>query len=75
MGHYIGDGFQPLHDTIHHDGWQGPDPKGYTRDPKINGRFESQKERLTFTGEKTGTRIWHFEGGPKDFHITEAAGP
>jgi hypothetical protein len=41
MGHYIGDGAQPLHDTIHHDGWQGPDPKGYTRDPKIHGRFES----------------------------------
>lgn len=42
MGHYIGDGSQPLHDTIHHDGWQGPDPNGYTRDPKIHGRFESQ---------------------------------
>jgi hypothetical protein len=42
MGHYIGDGAQPLHDSIHHDGWQGPDPKGYTRDPGIHGRFESQ---------------------------------
>jgi hypothetical protein len=42
MGHYIGDGSQPLHDTIHHDGWQGPDPNGYTRDPRIHGRFESQ---------------------------------
>jgi hypothetical protein len=42
LGHYIGDGAQPLHDTIHHDGWQGPNPKGYTRDPKIHGRFESQ---------------------------------
>jgi hypothetical protein len=42
MGHYIGDGSQPLHDTIHHDGWQGPDPMGYTRDSKIHGRFESQ---------------------------------
>ncbi len=41
LGHYIGDGSQPLHDTIHHDGWQGPDPKGYTRDPKIHGRFET----------------------------------
>lgn len=42
LGHYIGDGAQPLHDTIHHDGWQGPDPKGYTRDHAIHGRFESQ---------------------------------
>lgn len=42
LGHYIGDGAQPLHDTIHHDGWQGPNPNGYTRDPHIHSRFESQ---------------------------------
>lgn len=42
IGHYLGDGSQPLHDTIHHDGWQGADPKGYTRDAEIHGRFESQ---------------------------------
>ena len=42
LGHYTADGAQPLHDTIHHDGWLGPDPKGYTRDPRIHGRFESQ---------------------------------
>ncbi len=41
LGHYVGDGAQPLHDSIHHDGWQGPNPKNYTRDPKIHGRFES----------------------------------
>jgi hypothetical protein len=42
MGHYIGDGSQPLHDTMHHDGWHGLNPNGYTRDPKVHGRFESQ---------------------------------
>ncbi len=42
LGHYIGDGAQPLHDSIHHDDWQGPDPHGYTRDPKIHWRFESR---------------------------------
>lgn len=41
LGHYVGDGGQPLHDTIHHDGWVGPNPNGYTRDPRIHGRFES----------------------------------
>ncbi|MEZ5356780.1 MAG: hypothetical protein R2762_29435, partial [Bryobacteraceae bacterium] len=41
LGHYTGDGAQPLHCTIHHDGWQGPNPYGYTTDPKIHGRFES----------------------------------
>ena len=29
MGHYVGDGAQPLHTTIHHDGWVGANPGGY----------------------------------------------
>ena len=41
LGHYTADGAQPLHDTIHHDGWQGPNPKDFTRDPAIHGRFET----------------------------------
>jgi hypothetical protein len=41
MGHYTADGAQPLHDSIHCDGWRGDDPKGYTTDPRIHGRFES----------------------------------
>ncbi|HKE29676.1 MAG TPA: hypothetical protein VKB88_45315 [Bryobacteraceae bacterium] len=42
VGHYVADAAQPLHNSIHHDGWSGADPKGYTRDPMIHGRFESQ---------------------------------
>lgn len=30
MGHYVGDGAQPLHATIHHHGWVGPNPNHYT---------------------------------------------
>jgi hypothetical protein len=41
-GHYTGDGAQPLHDTVHHDGWQGDNPKGYTTNPRVHGLFESQ---------------------------------
>jgi hypothetical protein len=41
LGHYTADGAQPLHDTIHHDGWVGPNPKEYTTDPRVHGRFES----------------------------------
>jgi hypothetical protein len=41
VGHYVADAAQPLHNSIHHDGWSGDDPKGYTRDPNIHGRFES----------------------------------
>ena len=41
LGHYIADAAQPLHNSKHHDGWAGDDPKGYTRDPNIHERFES----------------------------------
>jgi hypothetical protein len=42
VGHYVADASQPLHNSQHHDGWSGANPKGYTRDPRIHGRFESQ---------------------------------
>jgi len=29
-GHYVGDGAQPLHETVHNNGWVGPNPEGYT---------------------------------------------
>lgn len=29
MGHFVGDGSQPLHTTIHYNGWVGDNPKGY----------------------------------------------
>jgi hypothetical protein len=40
VGHYAADAAMPLHDSIHHDGWVGDNPKGYTRDASIHGRFE-----------------------------------
>jgi hypothetical protein len=36
MGHYVGDGAQPLHVTVHHNGWVGANPHGYTTDPKFH---------------------------------------
>jgi hypothetical protein len=30
MGHFVGDSAQPLHATIHHHGWVGPNPNHYT---------------------------------------------
>lgn len=41
-GHYTGDGAQPLHDTVHHDGWQGANPKGFTTNPQVHGLFETR---------------------------------
>lgn len=46
VGHYAADAAMPLHDSIHHDGWVGDNPKGYTTDPRIHGRFESDYVNL-----------------------------
>jgi S1/P1 Nuclease len=40
LGHYVGDGAQPLHTTIEYNGWVGPNPNGYTTDHKIHWEFE-----------------------------------
>jgi hypothetical protein len=40
LGHYVGDGSQPLHVTIQFNGWTGPNPNGYTTDHKIHWQFE-----------------------------------
>ena len=34
LGHYVGDGSQPLHTTIQYNGWVGPNPHGYTTEPQ-----------------------------------------
>ena len=36
MGHYVGDCAQPLHATVHHHGWAGANPNGYTTWPGIH---------------------------------------
>ena len=49
LGHYVADAAQPLHNSMHHDGWSGPNPKKYTRDTEIHGRFESRYVDLIAT--------------------------
>ncbi len=40
LGHYVGDGSQPLHTTVQYNGWVGPNPNGYTTEHKIHWQFE-----------------------------------
>ena len=37
MGHYVGDGAQPLHATVHHHGWVGANPNGYSTNKQFHG--------------------------------------
>jgi hypothetical protein len=41
LGHYVGDGSQPLHTTVQYNGWTGPNPNGYTTEHQIHYQFES----------------------------------
>lgn len=41
LGHYVGDGSQPLHTTIQYNGWTGPNPNGYTTAHQIHSQFET----------------------------------
>ena len=40
LGHYVGDGSQPLHTTIQYNGWTGANPNGYTTAHQIHWQFE-----------------------------------
>jgi hypothetical protein len=41
LGHYVGDGSQPLHVTVNYNGWVGKDnPNGYTTSHDIHWKFE-----------------------------------
>ena len=58
LGHYIGDGAMPLHVSVHHDGWQGDNPNGYTREASVHGRFESEYvDRIALTEQDIIPRI------------------
>lgn len=43
LGHYVTDGSQPHHTTIHFNGWaaSAPNPEGYTLDRTFHARFET----------------------------------
>jgi hypothetical protein len=43
LGHYVGDGSQPMHLSIQYNGWleTTPNPKNYTTDRNLHNRYES----------------------------------
>ena len=41
LGHYVADGANPAHTTIHFNGWAGDNPNSYATDKQFHARFES----------------------------------
>jgi hypothetical protein len=56
MGHYVGDGTQPLHTTVHFNGWIGDNPRGYTTSQKFHAWIDGGYFRAT-GGIKVGALI------------------
>ncbi|MFY9557087.1 MAG: nuclease [Blastocatellia bacterium] len=63
LGHYVADGSQPLHASIHYNGWTtSSNPDLYTREP-LHGRFESEYVKAQIKPEdfsglvKTASRL------------------
>src|SRR5579862_2648977 len=51
LGHYVGDGSQPLHTSIDYDGWVGANPDGFTTQHGIHWRFENDFVNRTITAK------------------------
>ena len=41
LGHYVGDGAQPMHTSIHINGWVGPNPHGYITQKEFHWAYEN----------------------------------
>lgn len=42
LGHYVGDGANPLHTTVQYNGWTGANPKSYTTANTVHWKMEGQ---------------------------------
>jgi len=47
MGHFVGDGSQPLHTTMYHHGWFGDNPHGYTTNAAFHAWIDGGYFRAT----------------------------
>jgi hypothetical protein len=57
LGHYVADASQPLHTTIHYNGWVGPNPNQYTTEHHIHGQFESEYVRANIAVRDFASRV------------------
>jgi hypothetical protein len=75
LSHFVGDGSQPLHVSIHFNGWgDGPNPSGYTTSRTLHSDFEGALVRQSITQadvERAMTPLHAVEGGV-DIQLTGA---
>jgi hypothetical protein len=74
LGHYVGDAAQPLHSTVHHDGWneKAPNPNGFRTRRGLHREFETQLVAATAKEEEIHQRVAparQWEGDPLDWGL------
>lgn len=71
LGHYVADGANPHHTTVHNNGWaEGfPNPKNFKPAPGFHSRFESEYVR---THIKLGDLLPHIKPNPSAFNNPRA---
>jgi len=52
LGHFVGDGSQPLHATRKYNGWVGDNPNGYATEHRIHSQFESDFVKANVNARK-----------------------
>jgi hypothetical protein len=57
LGHYVGDGANPLHTTINHNGWVQKNPHKFTTDKTLHGRFEGKFVEARITIDDVRPRV------------------
>lgn len=71
LGHYVEDAAQPLHTTVHHDGWNvsaaGGNPHGYRTSKGLHVEFERQLVSAAVSEDEIKERVGplrQFKGDP-----------
>jgi hypothetical protein len=59
--HYVGDASQPMHTTLHFNGWgEGPNPKGYTMARTLHASFEGALVRQVVNRDRMKAAMMPF---------------
>jgi hypothetical protein len=59
LGHYVGDASQPMHMSIHYNGWADdtPNPKGFTKDRQLHSRYETAYVNAAITPSAVKAKV------------------
>lgn len=64
-GHYVGDASQPLHVTVHFNGWgHYPNPEGYSNSPHLHDLFETDFVNRYMTQSAVAADVTPMEARP-----------